>query len=166
MAVLIIFIYGVLLFAIQTSFLPTFAISGVTPDLALIATVFCATRLPGNRGLWVAGLLGLMQDSLTGGILGVNTLSKCIIAHTFCELKGKILVDGTLPLLMFVLIASFFDGLVFYGTTWMLFENPPVPDWFLGKLPLYALYNAIITPSLIYFFNRNLQWWSSRLQTS
>ncbi len=163
---LILFAYGIILFSVQTSLMDKLAISGVMPDLALIATVFCAITLSAGRGFAAGCVIGLAQDCLSGGLLGVNTLSKSLIAHTFCQLKGKILVEGVVPLFVFLLIASIFDSLVFYGSTLLLFQNPPSLESFLSSMPIYVVYNAIVGPFLILFFNRNFQWWSRKLQSS
>ncbi|QPJ60492.1 MAG: rod shape-determining protein MreD [Candidatus Nitronauta litoralis] len=163
---LILFAYGILLFSIQTSLMDKFAISGVTPDFALIATVFCAVTFSPGRGFAAGCVLGFVQDCLSGGLLGVNTLSKSLIAHTFCQLKGKIMVEGPVPVFVFLLVASVFDSLIFFGSTLLLFRNPPSLETFLGNMPVYVLYNAIVGPFLILFFNRSFQWWNQKLQTS
>lgn len=141
------------------------AISGVTPDFALIATVFCAVTFSPGRGFAAGCALGFVQDCLSGGLLGVNTLSKSLIAHTFCQLKGKIMVEGPVPVFVFLLIASVFDSLVFYGSSLLLFQSPPSLETFLSNMPVYVLYNAVVGPFLILFFNKNFQWWNQKLQT-
>lgn len=164
MVVLIFCIYGALLFAIQTSLLNGIAVSGVTPDLVLIAAVYCAMMLPADRGRWVGCGLGIVQDCLSGSILGVNTLSKGLITHTFTSLKNKIMVEGVVPVSVFLLAASIFDGLIFYVTTRMLFKTPPVEGFLFTELPLYAVYNALVGPVVFYLLNRNRDWWMRKLQ--
>ncbi len=163
---LILFVYGVFLFSIQTSLVDQLAIAGVVPDLALIATVYCSVTFAPARGFAAGCLLGFVQDCLSGGLLGVNTLSKSLIAHMFCQLKGKIMVEGVVPVFVFLLVASFFDSLIFYGSTLLLFQNPPSLESFLSQMPLYIIYNALAGPLLILFFNRNFKWWTQRLRTS
>jgi len=163
---LIFFVYGVLLFSIQTSLLDTLALAGVTPDLVLIATVYCALKLPGNRGWWVGGLLGFVQDALSSGILGINTFSKSLLAYIFSLLRSKLMVEGVIPVFAFLFAASLFDGFVFFAIARMLFKNPPDPELFMGQLPLYAVYNAVLSPVLFWILNRNQRWWMRKLELS
>lgn len=166
MATLVIFLYGVVLFAVQTTLVPKFPVSGVVPDLALIATVYCAFTLSFSRGLFAGFLLGFAQDCLSGVMLGVNTISKSLIAHIFCQLKGKIIVEGPIPVFVFMFLASLCDGVVFYISSLMLLQNPLSPEKFFGGLPVYALYNAVLGPVLVMVFDRNFKWWAGRLKVS
>ena len=83
----------IFLFSLQTSLMSYFSVGGVTLDLALILAVYCGVLLKGDRGIWVGFAVGLVQDCLSGSLLGVNTLSKSIIGFTFSTLKDKLMVD-------------------------------------------------------------------------
>ena len=104
----------ILLFSLQTSLMSYFSVGGVTLDLALILAVYCGVLLKGDRGIWVGFAIGLIQDCLSGSLLGVNTLSKSIIGFTFSTLKDKLMVIGFVPISVILFAASFFDGLVYY----------------------------------------------------
>ena len=76
----------ILLFSIQTTWLGMFSIGGVIPDLALIWVVFCAVHYSRTIGIGSGIVIGILQDSLSGGLLGVNTLSKSFIGFFFSAL--------------------------------------------------------------------------------
>ena len=141
----------IILFSLQTSLLSHFSISGVTLDLALILAVYCGVLLRDDRGIWVGCSIGLVQDCLSGSLLGVNTLSKSVIGFFFSRLKDKLLVEGFVPVSVIMLGASFFDGLVYYLTLTTL-QEARIPFSFLfNTLPVYAMVNALVGPVLFFF---------------
>ena len=65
---------AIFLFSAQTTWLELFSFWGVTPDLILVWVVYCGVRFSRAGGIGAGIALGLIQDSLSGGLLGVNTL--------------------------------------------------------------------------------------------
>ncbi|MFQ5482176.1 MAG: rod shape-determining protein MreD [Nitrospinaceae bacterium] len=158
-------LYGAFLFAIQTSLLDWIAVNGVTPDLVLICVVFGALHLPEDRGLWLGFGLGLVQDCLSGGLLGVNTLSKSLIAFFLVQIKGNIRVEGFLPVCLFLLAASFFDGMVYFITVQMLFKTSIAAGYFLGQIAVYSVYNSLMGPPMFILLERNRRWLTQKMQS-
>lgn len=155
---LIQFFILVVLFSAQTTFLNNFSIAGVTPDLALIFVVYCGIHFRGSRGIWVGMTLGLIQDCLSGGLLGVNTLSKSLIALFFSALKDKLMVEGLLPISLFIITASLLDGLIYYLVMATLFKGEVPGSFLFSSLPFYAIYNGCVGPVLFYFLDLNRKW--------
>ena len=154
----------IVLFSIQTTWLGLFSVGGVVPDLALIWVVYCGVRFPKVMGVGFGIATGILQDSLSGGLLGVNTLSKSFIGLFFSALKDKIFVIGVIPVAFFLTLSSLFDGLVFYFSMNTVLQGE-VPSTFLyQKLPVYSLYNGLIGPFLFLILNRFQNW--LRLKTS
>ena len=143
----------IFLFSLQTSLMSYFSVGGVTLDLALILAVYCGVLLKGDRGIWVGFAIGLVQDCLSGSLLGVNTLSKSIIGFTFSTLKDKLMVEGFVPVSVILLAASFFDGLVYYLIATTLLEARIPFSFLFSSLPTYAMYNALVGPILFFFIN-------------
>lgn len=158
MIILVFAVIYILLFSIQTSLLSIFSVNGITLDLALILAVYCGVLLKEERGVWVGFSIGLIQDCLSGGLLGVNTLSKSIIGFTFSSLKDKLMVIGFVPISVILLASSFFDGLVYYLLMITLLKAQIPFSFLFNTLPVYAMYNALIGPILFFFIN-----WSRKL---
>ena len=158
MFVLTQFLILVVLFSAQTTFLEKFSIVGITPDLALIFVVYCGIHFKGIRGIGMGFTVGLVQDCLSGGLLGVNTLSKSLISFFFSTLKDKIMVEGMFPIVLFTIAASLLDGIIFYFVLTTLFKGEVPGSFLFSSLPIYAIYNGCVGPVLFYFLELNRKW--------
>ena len=154
----------ILLFSIQTTWLGMFSIGGVTPDLALIWVVFCAVHYSRTVGIGSGIVIGILQDSLSGGLLGVNTLSKSFIGFFFSALKDKFFVEGVLPIAFFLVISSLFDGLIFYLSMNTVLEGEITTSFLYQSLPIYSFYNAVVGPVIFLVLNRTNNWLNSKIQ--
>ena len=148
----------VLLFSIQTTLLELFFLGNVTPDLALISVVYCGMHFKNNDGIKMGILVGFIQDCLSGGLLGINTLSKSLIGLFFSALKDKILVDGILPVSYFLVTASLIDGLIYFATTTSLMGAQNKLDLLIYNTTLFGIYNAVVGLFLFYMFDRVRKW--------
>ena len=153
-----------ILFSIQTTWLELFSLGGVVPDLALIWVVYCGVRFSKNIGIGAGMVTGILQDSLSGGLLGVNTLSKSFIGLFFSALKDKIFVEGVVPVSFFLILSSLFDGLVFYLSMNTVLGGEVATSFLYQSLPAYSLYNGIVGPVLFFALN-HLEGWL-KLKTS
>jgi rod shape-determining protein MreD len=160
------FIILLILFSTQTTFLENFSIAGVTPDLILIFVVYCGINLRGSRGIGIGFAVGLIQDCLSGRLLGVNTLSKSLIALFFSALKDKIMVEGVLAIFLFTITASLLDGIIYYLVLITLFKGEVPGSFLFSSLPVYALYNGCVGPVLFYFLDANRKWVLRKLPNS
>lgn len=152
------FIILLVLFSAQTTFLVNFSIAGVTPDLVLIFVVYCGIKFQGGRGIGMGFAVGFVQDCLSGGLLGVNTLSKSLIAFFFSTLKDKIMVEGLLPIFLFIITASLLDGMIFYLVMVTLLKGEVPGSFLFSSLPIYAIYNGCVGPILFYVLDLNRKW--------
>ena len=91
-------------------------------------------------------------------MLGINTLSKSLIGFTFSTLKGKLVVEGFVPVAVFLFVSSIFDGLVFYIASIILFKSGTSLAILFPNLLVFAIYNALIGPVLFYFMDKNKNW--------
>lgn len=151
-------IFLILLFAVQTTVLDLFSFAGVTPDLALIFALYCGIYFQGNTGVVMGGLTGLIQDCLSGGLLGLNTFSKSLISFSISIVKDKILVENTLPVCLFLIAASVFDRLVFYLLSFTLLKGGEAKGILFSSLIIYAAYNALVGPFLFFILKGNRKW--------
>ena len=144
----------IILFTIQTTWLEMFSIVGVVPDLALIWVVYCGVHFSKTMGIGSGILTGILQDSLSGGLLGVNTLSKSFIGFFFTALKDKFFVEGVIPVSFFLVASSLFDGLVFYISMNTVLKGEVASSFLYQSLPAYSIYNGIVGPILFSLLNQ------------
>ena len=137
---------AIFIFSAQTNWLELFSFGGVTPDLALVWVVYCGVRYSWAGGVGAGVVIGLIEDSLSGGLMGVNTLSKSLIGYFFSTLKDKFFVEGVIPIGIFLIISSLFDGLVFYFFMGTIFKGEVASSFLYQALPVYSIYNALVGP--------------------
>ena len=148
----------IILFSIQTTWLGMFSIAGVIPDLALIWVVYCGVHCTRTMGIGSGIAMGILQDSLSGGLLGLNTLSKSLIGFFFAALKDKFFVEGVVPIAFFLAASSLFDGLVFYFSMNTVLKGEVASSFLYQSLPAYSIYNGIVGPVLFLLFNQFNNW--------
>ena len=153
----------IILFSIQTTWLGMFSIGGVIPDLALIWVVYCGVHCSRNMGIGSGIVMGILQDSLSGGLLGLNTLSKSFIGFFFAALKDKFFVEGVVPVAFFLVASSLFDGLVFYFFMNTVLQGELSSSFLYQSLPAYSIYNGIVGPILFFLFNQFNNWLKSKM---
>ena len=151
------------LFAAQTTWLELFSFGGITPDLALIWVVYCGVRFSREGSIGVGISIGLIQDSLSGGLLGVNTLSKGLVGYFFSTLKNKIFVEGIIPIGLFLILSSVFDGLIFYFSMGTILKGEVAPRFLYQLLPVYSIYNALIGPLVFLLLDKINGWLKSKI---
>ena len=153
----------IILFSIQTTWLGIFSIGGVIPDLALIWVVYCGVHYSRTMGIVSGIVMGILQDSLSGGLLGLNTLSKSFIGFFFAILKDKFFVEGVVPVAFFLTASSLFDGLVFYFFMNTVLEGEIASSFLYQSLPAYGIYNGIVGPILFLLFSQFNNWLKSKM---
>ncbi len=144
MPILIFIFFTILIFTIQTTVLRYISIAGVTPDIILIFTVYAGLRQGKEKGITTGFILGLIQDSLSAGIMGVNALSKGLLGFIVGDIREKIMSENTITQCFFIFIATIFDGLIV-----LLISETIFPEDLGGRISLRpllsrALYNSII----------------------
>jgi len=111
-------------------------------DFGLVAVVWIALRFGRVPGLLVGTLVGLGQDALGGGILGLAGLAKCVAGFATGIVGTQFIVTQTVPRLMVFLGATLLHALVFVGLSMLLRLKMP-PDPFLD-VAIQGVSNAAI----------------------
>ena len=155
----------VLLLSIQTTLSTMFFWGSVAPDLILIAAVYCGIHLKKSRGIWLAALIGFFQDCLSGGLLGVNFLSKGLVGLFFCVIKDKIIVQGIIPIGFFMFATSLVDGMIYFMTMTSLLGGQIKGNFLFSSIILFGICNAVIAPFLFYIFDKARQWLHRKFPT-
>ena len=146
------------LLSVQTTLLDIFSLGGVTPDLALIFVVYCGVHFQRNGGIGAGVIIGLVQDCLSGGLLGINTLSKGLAGLFFSVLKDKIVVEGFIPISFFLFIASLLDVMIYFVISTSLTAAQVKEGILLLRMFAFGIYNSAAGLLLFYLLDKGRQW--------
>ena len=153
------------LFSTQTTFLRVIFPGNVVPDLILIVAVYSGIHLKKSRGIWLAALIGFFQDCLSGGLLGVNFLSKGLVGLFFCAIKDKIIVQGIIPISFFMFVTSLVDGMIYFVSMTSLLGGQIKGNLLFSSIILFGVCNAVIAPFLFYMFDKARQYLHRKFPT-
>lgn len=101
--------------AIQTT-LTGFVGNGTAAiDLVLVLAVYLSLRSGASAGLLAASAAGLIQDSLSSGILGIGALAKTIVAYLAGVASTQFILTGALQRFLTFFFASVVHAVIFMG---------------------------------------------------
>jgi rod shape-determining protein MreD len=135
----------ILLFSIQTTLLRLVEISGVRPDLITIAIVFIGYQYPRGKSVLAGGLLGLAQDVLSGGIIGMNMFSKGLIGFSVVFLKESVILENIFSQFFLIAGATVLEGLTFQFLS-SVFPMIQAAGGFWKDVTVLAIYNGAVGP--------------------
>lgn len=133
-------------FLLQTAVVPLILAAGVTPDF-LLATVAAVALLAGPGPAIGFGLAaGLLQDSFSGGLLGMNGFSKPLVAFVVARSRQRPPLDTSVGVPVLLLFAAVADLVIL----WILgevagFTAIPAQEFGAAGLgiPLTVIYGAL-----------------------
>jgi rod shape-determining protein MreD len=128
---------------------PALRIADVAPDIPLIVVVMLALRRGPEFGCGAGFLAGLLQDAATGGLLGVQALTKSVIGFGVGALGGRLRVSQPLVQVPGLVVLSLVEGVARFALL-QLFHFPAS----FGELMTYvvlpqALYNGFLGAALV-----------------
>lgn len=145
-----------LICVLQLSFSFLISINGITPDL-LILLVIWITLYDGKLvGLASAFTIGLLYDYLSMNVLGVNALTKTIVAYTtgfFYKENEFWNVVKSNRIFVVTLLATFFHNIVYY----LIMIN-------LTEANLWSMYFKYLFGGTIYTFVFSLLTYFARIR--
>ena len=122
---------------------------GLEPDVALIVAVFGGFMYPPVAAVALGFGAGLLQDTLSGGLIGVGALSKGLTGLLWARLWRQVIGDG--PLLQLPLLAglTLVDGAAFFCTAVLFSAHAASWEVFLPLLGRQLLSNLLLGPLLL-----------------
>ena len=128
---------------------PAFRIADVAPDIPLIVVVMLALRRGPEFGCGAGFLAGLLQDAATGGLLGVQALTKSVIGFGVGTLGSRLRVSQPLVQVPGLVVLSLVEGVARFALL-QLFHFPAS----FGELMTYvvlpqAIYNGFLGAALV-----------------
>jgi rod shape-determining protein MreD len=101
--------------ALQTTLARFLARGAVAVDLVLVAVVYVALTSGPVAGLLAGTFGGLVQDALSGGVMGIGGLAKTIVGFLAGVIGTQFIVTNALPRFVVFLAATALHALVFMG---------------------------------------------------
>jgi len=94
--------------------------SSAAIDLVLIVVVYVAIKSGPVTGLVAGTVAGLIQDALSGGILGIYGLAKTMVGFLSGLLGTQFIVTAPLPRFMLLVVATVLHAAIFIGLNRLL----------------------------------------------
>ncbi len=104
------FLGGILLLILQTTWLSFFPIRWIRPDFLLIFTLFLAFLFPPFLGGILAFFMGYLMDLFSGNTLGFYTFSRTLVFFATQFLKERFYLEGFSFQFLFAFIFSMLEG--------------------------------------------------------
>ncbi len=138
-------LFGLLIFvllALQSA--NTLAIGGVDPDFMLILVLLYAISYGDFKGEVFGFVVGILQDSMSGGIFGVSAFIYTFLGWFTNFYKKYILVSDLVAFMIYVIIATFLKYL-FYSLFYLIFKGAGFfSGMFFLKMGGEVAYNAFM----------------------
>ena len=126
----------------QTTLVPVLAGGNGPVDLVLIVVVFAALTRGPSFGLWTGTFGGLLQDGLSGGIIGVSGLAKTLVG-VLVGVAGSQFIIGTIWHRVAILLgASIVHAFIYVGVYALIQPTTPVAT--NGIIGVQAVVNALV----------------------
>jgi rod shape-determining protein MreD len=137
-----VFVAIALALALQTT-LARFVVGGsAAVDLVLVAVVAIALTIGPVGGMLAGSAAGLIQDSLSSGVVGIGGLAKTIVGFLAGAFGQQFIVTAALPRLVIFIAATVLHGAVFMGLYYVLGLRAFPSPW--KPLAAQALSNALV----------------------
>lgn len=108
----------------------TFGIQGsislfdITPNFTVLLTCYAGIRGGAGKGLLMGSIIGLIEDSLSGSILGPHLLSKGLIGYLSAFLHSRLFLWTPVLGILTLIILTIADGFAVY-TARSVFSTMP-----------------------------------------
>jgi rod shape-determining protein MreD len=134
---------------IQGTIVPVLGSWTVVPDLPVVLVVLLAMRRGPEVGCVIGFALGVAQDVIGGGPLGLHALSKSVVGFVAGDLPRWWLVTNPLVPVMAVVVGTLADGVLRFAVL-QIFHYPAAFGELLGSVILpQALYNGCLAAAAL-----------------
>ena len=127
---------------LQTTLIPYLVGSWVPLDLVLVAIVYLAMTTSPVTALLSGAAGGVIQDTLSGGIIGVSGIAKTIVGFSVALVGTQIIVARSFPRFVIFFGATLLHASVFLGLYSMLVA--PIPNSSVSSVFGEALGNGLV----------------------
>ncbi len=108
-------------------------------DLFLLMNIYYALNFTQVASIGLSLCSGLVQDSFSNGIIGMNAFSKTVVAYLVSTLSARLMIKHPMIIMLLIGIATSLDFLTIHGLR-LLFGLPSTLSY--GVLSAAALVNG------------------------
>jgi rod shape-determining protein MreD len=134
---------------VQCTVVPVFGVGGVVPDLPVVLTVLLALRYGAEAGCLTGFALGLAQDAVAGGPLGLHALSKGLLGFGAGVLPRWVLVTRPIVPVGLAVLATIVDGLTRFALLQFFHYPAPLGELFTRVIVPQAGYNGLLAAAAL-----------------
>ena len=128
--------------ALQTTVVSMVAGAGAPVDLVLVAVVAVAVANGPIAGLWAGTVGGLLQDALSGGVIGVGGLAKTLVGYLVGQFGSRFMIARSWHQVLVFFFASLVHAGCFIGVYSLLSDEGPLRSY--GAVLIEATANAAV----------------------
>ena len=141
---------------VQTAIVRMVASEALPTDLVLLVVIFAALSRGRAAGLWTGTAGGLLQDMLSGGIIGISGLAKCITGVLVGMAGSRFIIETLWQHLVLIVLASAFHTVSVLGVFALVGAAPAATAAFVssraaaeGVVGIAALALARVVPAAV-----------------
>lgn len=129
---------------VQCTVVPVVGVAGVVPDVPIVLAVLLGLRYGAEAGCVAGFALGLAQDVVGGGPLGLQALSKALVGFAAGDLPRWLLVTRPIVPVGLAVVATVLDGLVRFGLLQLFHYPAPLGELLVRVIVPQAGYNGVL----------------------
>jgi rod shape-determining protein MreD len=121
---------------------PTLSLA-INPFVVLLA--FYALRAGPLAGLATGVLVGIIEDSLSGGLFGLHGCADTVVGFSLAAVAQRVVIDRTTGVFLAATAASSVQQGILICLELLLFADPEVPDllWVVAQALSCGLFTAV-----------------------
>lgn len=124
---------------VQTIGVRVFSFSIVYLDAFLLVVVYFAAKEGLLTGILVGAISGLVQDSFSGGIIGIHGFAKTLVGFAVGLLSTILIMENLVAQALLLGLATLLNGAVIIGINYLFFHSPLKGFW--GTMSFQCLGN-------------------------
>jgi rod shape-determining protein MreD len=134
---------------VQCTVVPVVGIGGIVPDVPVVLTVLLALRYGAEAGCLTGFALGLAQDAVTGGPLGLHALTKAVLGFVAGDLPRWVLITRPIVPVGLAVLATIVDGLARFALLQLFHYPAPLREIFTQVIVPQAGYNGVLAAAAL-----------------
>ena len=141
-------VFAITALLLQTTVLPVTSVGRATPDLLLIMCVYLGLHQHSVGGAVGAFLLGYLQDSFSGNVVGLNAFGMCLVFTVVYLTSRRLWVDNTISKFVVVFLASVLKTTALLSMAALFMSVEGVWHTVLRFLVIEAVLAALLSPAV------------------